>query len=178
MRTLQQDAASLRQSCGREQFALMKAFSIATPLPTINLKIGSDKPLFATSLTKSASSRVFDSFFVPFAHTPALRSPAVSFGPAMRRNFSDCSSCPTYETRFVSLHRLGVAHQTSLRSCPTMMMYSNSPQLGRRVAYSLDPVTAPQDHCCDQASPHGHYRFPAAPFRDGRTLGNRSGHAS
>ena len=35
---------------------------------------------FATSLTKSATSRVFDSFFVPFAQTPALRSPAVSFG--------------------------------------------------------------------------------------------------
>ena len=29
-------------------------------------------PLFATSLTKSASSRVFNSFFIPFAHTPTV----------------------------------------------------------------------------------------------------------
>jgi hypothetical protein len=86
-------------------------------------------PLFSTSLTKSATSRVFDSFFVPFAQTPALRSPLFpSAGDAPQ--FSDCSYCPTYETRFVSLHRLGVAHQTSLRSFQTMMMYSNSPQLG------------------------------------------------
>src|SRR6266404_8852711 len=40
------------------------------------------------------------------------------------------------------------------------------------------PVTLLQDHCCDQASPHGHYRFPAALFRDGRTLRNQSGPAS
>jgi|HubBroStandDraft_4_1064222.scaffolds.fasta_scaffold115888_1 hypothetical protein len=45
------------------------------------------------------------------------------------------------------------------------------------LAYLLDPVTALQDHCRDQASPHGHYRFPAALFLDGRTLGNQSGHA-
>ena len=128
-------------------------------------------PLFATSLTKSATSRVFDSFFVPFAQTPALRSPLFpSAGDAPQ--FSVCSYCPTYETRFVSLHRLGVAHQTSLRSLQTMMMYSNSPQWGRRVAHSVNPVTTLQDHCCDQASPPGHYRFPAAPFRDGRTLRN------
>src|SRR6201987_4727715 len=40
--------------------------------------------------------------------------------------------------RFVSLHRLGVVHQTSLRSRATMMMYSNSLTVpGRQVAYSL-----------------------------------------
>ena len=87
-------------------------------------------------------------------------------------------SLSNLRARFVSLHRLGVAHQTSLRSRATMMISSNSPQGGRRVAYSLDPVTVLQDHCRDQASPHGHYRFPAALFLDGRTLRNRSGHAS
>ena len=40
--------------------------------------------------------------------------------------------------RFVSLHRLGVVHQTSLRSRPTMMISSNSLTApGRQVAYSL-----------------------------------------
>src|SRR5215472_13051175 len=41
----------------------------------------------------------------------------------------------------------GVAHQTSLRSPSIRMSYANSPPLGRRVAYSLHPVTARQDHC-------------------------------
>ena len=48
-----------------------------------------------------------------------------------------------------------------------MMISSNSSQWGSRVAYSFGPVTALQDHCRNQASPHGHYRFLAALFPDG-----------
>src|SRR5215469_5537078 len=103
----------------------------------------------STSLTKSASSRVFNSFFIPFAHTPTVVQPVVSRGERCAAILGFLSNL---RTRFVSLHRLGVAHQTSLRSPATMMMYSNSPQ--------------------------AHYRFPAVLFRDGRTLGNQSGHAS
>jgi hypothetical protein len=51
-------------------------------------------------------------------------------------------SCPFLSSLLtrpiVLLHQLGVAHQPSLRSLGTMMMYSNSSRdSGRRVAYSL-----------------------------------------
>src|SRR5215469_18511641 len=82
---------------------------------------------FSTSLTKSASSRVFNSFFIPFAHTPTVVQPVVSRGERCAAILGFLSNL---RTRFVSLHRLGVAHQTSLRSPATMMMYSNSPQSG------------------------------------------------
>ena len=49
-------------------------------LNTLQYIATTSRIFIATSLTKSATSRVFDSFFVPFAQTPALRSSAVSFG--------------------------------------------------------------------------------------------------
>jgi len=77
------------------------------------------------------------------------------------------------------LHRCGgAAHQTSLRSPSITMCYSNSPPvLGRRVAYSVDPITALQDHVVTQAYPHG-LSPPAATVRGGRTLRNQSGRAA
>jgi hypothetical protein len=75
-------------------------------------------------------------------------------------------------------HQLGLAHQTSLRSLRTMMIYSNSPHLGEAGSPFKPPVTAPQDHCANQASLHGHYRSSAATVRGDRTLGNQSGHAA
>ena len=134
---------------------------------------------FSTSLTKPVSSRVFNSFLF-LSHTLLhLRSPAV-FSDGRSAAILEFLSVSNLQARFVSL--------LSSRSYPpdispitiaTMMISSNSLTVpGRRVAYSPYPVTALQDHCRDQASPHGHYRFPAALFRDGRTLGNQSGHAS
>ena len=117
------------------------------------------------------------SFFIPFAQTPALRSPAVSFG-------GRCAAI--LGLFFLSNLRDSVRVTSSTRCCPPDISpitcdhddFFELPAMGRRVAYSLDPVTMLQDHCRDQASPHGHYRFPAALFLDGRTLRNRSGHAS
>jgi hypothetical protein len=80
--------------------------------------------------------------------------------------------------RPVSLHQLGVAHQTSLQSLWTMMMYSNSLQLREAGSLFSCPVTSPQDHCASQAFPHGHHRFSAASVRGGRTLCNQSGRAT
>src|SRR5271157_6283869 len=77
-----------------------------------------------------------------------------------------------------SLHRLGVAHQTSLRSLLTMMSSSNSPQLGEAGRLFRDSITAVQDHVLKQAFPHGHHRASVAAVRDDRTLGNRSGLAA
>jgi len=50
-------------------------------------------------------------------------------------------------------------------------------RLGRRVAYSVDPVTALQDHVVTRASPHG-LSPPAATVHGGRTLHNRSDRAA
>src|ERR1700740_1194222 len=87
-------------------------------------------PLFATSLTKSVSSRVFSSCFLFLSHTLIhLRSPAV-FSDGRCAAILEFLSLSNLRARFVSLHRLGVTHQTSLRSRATMMMYSNSPQWG------------------------------------------------
>ena len=140
-------------------------------------EIDGDNPLFSTSLTKSASSRVFSSFFIPFAHTPTV---------AQSRFFS--GRCAAILGLFFPVQPTGSVRVTSsTRCCPPDIspitcdhddFFELPDNCGRRVAYSLDPVTALQDHCCDQASPHGHYRFPAALFLDGRTLGNQSGHAS
>ena len=44
-----------------------------------------------------------------------------------------------------SLHRFGVAHQTSLRSLLTVMSSSNSPHLGEAGRLFRVLVTAPQD---------------------------------
>ena len=76
------------------------------------------------------------------------------------------------------LHQLGVAHQTSLQSLWTMMMYSNSLQLREAGSLFSCPVTSPQDHCASQAFPHGHHRFSAASVRAGRTLRNQSDRAT
>src|ERR1700693_4984480 len=77
-----------------------------------------------------------------------------------------------------SLHRLGVAHQTSLRSLLTMMSSSNSPQLREAGRLFRDSITAEQDHVLDQALPHGHHRASVATVRGDRTLGNQSDHAA
>jgi hypothetical protein len=52
--------------------------------------------------------------------------------------------------RPVSVHRLGVAHQTSLRPLSTMMIYSNSLRFREAGSPFRFPV-----HCYTQASPHG-----------------------
>jgi len=134
-------------------------------------------PLFSTSLTKSATSRVFSSFFNSFHTDSYIVQSRCFLRRAMRRNSRIVLPVqPTSSVRVTS----------STRCCPPDISpiipdhddVFELPCKGRRVAYSVDPVTAAQDHCRDQASPHGHYRLPAAPFRDGRTLGNQSGHAS
>src|SRR6202008_4610177 len=77
-----------------------------------------------------------------------------------------------------SLHRFGVAHQTSLRSLQTMMSSSNSPHLGEAGRLFRDSITAMQDHVLKQAFPHGYHRASVAAVLDDRTLDNRSGHAA
>ena len=48
--------------------------SVSGPFTTTNMGTltFSSPTTFTTSLTKSASSRVFNSFFIPFAHTPTV----------------------------------------------------------------------------------------------------------
>ena len=83
----------------------------------------------STSLTKSASSRVFSSGFISFAHTPAAAQSRLFLGEccAAILEFLSLSNL-TSSVRVTSSSRF--VHQTSLRSRPTMMMYSNSPQSG------------------------------------------------
>src|SRR5271169_6720681 len=77
-----------------------------------------------------------------------------------------------------SLHPLGVAHQTSLRSLLTMMSSSNSPPLGEAGRLFRDPITAAQDHVLKQAFPHGHHHSSVATVHDDRIPCNQSGHAA
>lgn len=109
--------------------------------------------------------------FVSWRHTPRRQWRALGV-PV------DDFVCPTRGSGSV-FHRCGgVAHQTSLRSRSITMCYSNSPpMLGRRVAYSVDPVTASQDHVVTRASPHG-LSPSAATARGGRTLHNQSDRAA
>jgi hypothetical protein len=133
---------------------------------------------FSTSLTKSASSRVFNSVLFFSDTLPQLCSPVVFRS----------SAAPQFSVCFFPVQPTGSVRVTSsTRCCPPDIspiipdhddVFRTPRNWGRRVTHSVNPVTAPQDHCCDQASPHRHYRFPAVLFRDGTTLGNQSGHAS
>ena len=132
---------------------------------------------FSTSLTKSASSRVFNSFYSFRTHSYSCAAP-LFLGRALRRNSRVVFSLSNLRARFVSLHRLGVAHQTSLRSRATMMISSNSPQLGRQVAYSLI-----RSRFCRTTVEIRHPRIDTTAFlprfsATAGTLGNQSGHAS
>ena len=132
---------------------------------------------FSTSLTKSASSRVFNSFFIPFGHTPTVVQP---------RCFR-LSAAPQFSVCFFPVQPTGSVRVTSsTRCCPPDISpitcdhddVFELPAIGEAGSLFTYPVTLLQDHCRDQASPHRHYRFPAVLFRDGGTLGNQSGHAS
>ena len=59
-------------------------------------EIDGDNPLFSTSLTKSGSSRVFSSFFIPFAHTPAGAQSRLFLGERCAAILGLFFSCPTY----------------------------------------------------------------------------------
>jgi len=88
-----------------------------------------------TSLTKSAPSRMFRYSFRFFLSTPiCLRNSACLI--AVDFYFFPFHVHPTGSTH--SLHRLGVAHQTSLRSLLTMMSSSNS----RSTQITVDSTTS------------------------------------
>jgi len=74
-----------------------------------------------------------------------------------------------------SLHRFGVAHQTSLRSRSTMMSYAISPQGGGSPNQSDGDFS---HHNAVLAFPHRQHHFSVASVHDDRTLGNRSGPAT
>jgi hypothetical protein len=103
-------------------------------------------PLLSTSLTKSAPSRVFSSFlFLSHTHL-RLRSPAC-FSGRCRAAILEFLSLSNLQDRFVSLHRLGVAHQTSLRSLATMMILFELPDPSREAGSLFTyPVTILPDH--------------------------------
>ena len=76
--------------------------------------------------------------FLFLSHTHLhRRGPTLFSGQLLRRN-SRVVVLVQPTGSVVSLHRLGVIHQTSLRSRSTMMISSNSLTVpGRQVAYSL-----------------------------------------
>ena len=83
--------------------------------------------------------------------------------------------CPVSALNPFVLHHDGVAHQTSLRSRTTMMIYPNSLHVREAGRLSILPVTKEQDHVSTQASPHTGITAPSAPSEhDGRTPRNRS----
>src|SRR5437899_12693726 len=98
-----------------------------------------------------------------------MRSSALLLKGCFSRSIFSCMS--NLLARPMSLHQLGVAHQPSLRSLRTMMSYSNSLQLKEAGSLFRGSVTAAQDHCSGQASPHGHYRSSVAFGRGDITLG-------
>ena len=133
---------------------------------------------FATSLTKSASSRVFNSFFDPFAHTPPVVQSRCFLCRALRLNSRVVFPVqPTGSVRVTSSSRCYPPDISPITGDHDdfFELPDSSREAGSLFTY---PVTLLQDHCCDQASPHGHYLFPAAPFRDGRTLRNQFPHAT
>jgi hypothetical protein len=109
--------------------------------------------------------------------------------PQLRKQSRSCSADDSLQCRFflhvqpasigpVSLHRFGVAHQTSLRSRWTTMIYSNS----LRFREAAGPFSA-SVHCragpfIGQAFPHGHHRFSAAELRGGRIRCSQSDRAT
>jgi len=86
------------------------------------------------------------------AHTPFPRR-------VIRGNRRSLSFLSSLSARPALIHRFGVAHQTSLRSLGTMMISSNSPRFREAGDLFKWPVTARQDLCSSQASPHGQGRF-------------------
>src|SRR5713101_3525036 len=101
---------------------------------TISNEVGHVKSVFLRFLAHSRTPMHLRSSR-PFPRQMICRS---------RRFFSSMSSLLA---RSVSLHQLGVAHQTSLRSPWTMMIYSNSLRLREAGSLFTLPVTALQDHC-------------------------------
>src|SRR5713226_7899552 len=111
----------------------------------VTLEKSAPKLAFSTSLTTPAASRVF--CFSSFKHTPTSAQTRALTGHEFRRDRRSLASMSNLITRPVLTHRLGVAHQTSLRSLWTMMIYSNSPRLGEAGSLISLPVTALQDYC-------------------------------
>src|ERR1700745_3969996 len=123
---------------------------VITPVRNISNEVG---------LVKSVLT-----LFLFLSHTLSQLCSPRCFRASAAPQFSGCFFPVQPTARFVSLHRLGVVHQTSLRSRAPMRMYSNSPQFGEAGSLFTYPVTLLQDHCCDQASLHGHYRFSRRAF--------------
>src|SRR5271155_3597984 len=123
----------------------------------------------ALSLTTPTVSRDFISyFFCPRTHLP--------HGTRIAFQWLRCSHpCHPNSLGPFSLHRFGVAHQTSLRSRSTMMSYAISPQGGGSPNQSDGDSS---HHNAVQAFPHRHHRFSVASVHDDRTLGNQSGLAT
>ena len=102
--------------------------------------------LFTTSLTTSVVSRDLGFHFSKSVHTFPSAQTHWFLRESNGLYFSMICIQPHGSARFLH-HCGGVAHQTSLRSRSIMMCCANSPPMGRRAAYSVDPVTALQDHC-------------------------------
>ena len=71
----------------------------------------------------------------------------------------------------------GIAHQTSSPVTVDHDDLFELPPCGEAGRLFSCPVTALQDHCCNQAFPHG-LPHSAAMFLGGRTLRNQSGRAT
>jgi hypothetical protein len=135
------------------------------------------------SLTTSAVSRTFLTFLLflgLFEHT-STRARQTPLGPtdsAPSLSISSFSCVFTLFAQPVSVHRLGVAHQPSLRPLWTMMSYSNSLPWGEAGNLINLPVTIVKDHSPLQVSPHEPHRSSVASGHDDRTLRNQSDRAT
>jgi len=109
-------------------------------LADVGGSIGVDNISDEVGSVKSASSQ-----FLLLLSTPVcLRSNAGRFSVSFHFHPHPVSSAH-------SLHRPGVAHQTSLRSLLTMMSSSNSPHLGEADRLFRVSINAAQDHVIEQA---------------------------
>ena len=130
------------------------------------------------SLTKSATSRVFSSCFNSFCTHSYIAAVPLFASAADAPQFSGCSPCPAYE--------LG-SYRSSTRCCPLAISpitcnhddFFELPDCSMEAGslFTLSGHASAGRWSC-LTSPHRHYRFPAPPFRDGRTLGKQSGHAA
>ena len=110
-------------------------------------KISSQADFFNISNDTGRVKSLLFWFFSSFKYTPTSAQARSLTGREFRRDRRSLASMSNLVTRPVLIHRLGVAHQTSLRSLWTMMIYSNSPRLGEAGNLISLPVTALQDHC-------------------------------
>ena len=112
---------------------------------------------FPSAITTSVVSRNLGFHFSKSVHTfPSAQT------HWLLRESTDLASMILYPTAWLGPFAASLWWRSppDISSVTSIMMcYANSPPTGRRVAYSVDPVTAVQDHCCLSGIPAWAFPF-------------------